>query len=239
MNLAALDTGSMRDEDERSHPGGGNVAKRTTAKPSSVEAFLERHSPGYQYGCVLGLLALTFIVMAAGPPDGWTRDRHRAAPGPHPLRRAPRLAGEPAAVPHRRGRRRCVSLLAAIGSVVIDNGRNPSGVFYLLNVLLVATVPWVIARALWQREGHRRAHRARRGVHLRPARDAVRVPLRRHRRVVERSVLRADRRTRPRPTSSTSATSPRPPSATATSPPRATSVVPSRCSRPWAVSSTW
>jgi hypothetical protein len=44
-----------------------------------------------------------------------------------------------------------LSLVAAIGSVVIDNGRNPSGVFFLLNVLLVASVPWIIARALWRR----------------------------------------------------------------------------------------
>ena len=43
------------------------------AKPTSVEAWLETHSPGYQYGWVLVLLALTFIVMAAGPPDAWVR----------------------------------------------------------------------------------------------------------------------------------------------------------------------
>ena len=49
------------------------MAKRKGERASSVEAFLERHSPGYQYGWVLALLAMTFIVMAAGPPDGWTR----------------------------------------------------------------------------------------------------------------------------------------------------------------------
>ena len=42
-------------------------------KPSSVEAWLEEHSPGYQYGWVLLLLGLTFVVMAAGPPDAWAR----------------------------------------------------------------------------------------------------------------------------------------------------------------------
>jgi Ion channel len=127
------------------------VAKRKGERASSVEAFLERHSPGYQYGWVLGLLALTFIVMAAGPPDGWTRITTVLLQG---------LTLCAALLASRVGLRlfrlaalvSLVSLLAAIGSVVIDNGRNPSGVFYLLNVLLVATVPWVIARALWKRK---------------------------------------------------------------------------------------
>jgi hypothetical protein len=126
------------------------VADGKRERASSVEAFLERHSPGYQYGWVLGLLALTFIVMAAGPPDGWTRITTVLLQGltlcaallaSRVSLRLFRLAALVA----------LVSLLAAIGSVVIDNGRNPSGVFYLLNVLLVATVPWIIARALWKR----------------------------------------------------------------------------------------
>ena len=33
--------------------------------------------PGYRYGPVLVLLAITFVVMAAGPPDGYTRVVHR------------------------------------------------------------------------------------------------------------------------------------------------------------------
>src|SRR3954451_16009322 len=130
---------------------GGTVAKRTHVRASSVEAFLERHSPGYQYGYVLGLLAMTFIVMAAGPPDDWARVATVLLQGltlcaallaSRVSLRLFRLAALVA----------LVSLLAAIGSVVIDNGRNPSGVFYLLNVLLVATVPWIIARALWKRQ---------------------------------------------------------------------------------------
>ena len=43
------------------------------SKPSRVEAWLEERMPGYRFGGVLVLLALTFIVMAAGPPDAWTR----------------------------------------------------------------------------------------------------------------------------------------------------------------------
>jgi hypothetical protein len=126
------------------------VAKRKGERASSVEEFLERHSPGYQYGWVLGLLALTFIVMAAGPPDGWTRITTVLLQG---------LTLCAALLASRVNLRlfriaalvSLVSLIAAIGSVVIDNGRSPSGVFYLLNVLLVATVPWIIARALWKR----------------------------------------------------------------------------------------
>jgi hypothetical protein len=126
------------------------VAQEKQETPSSVEAFLERHSPGYQYGWVLGLLAVTFVVMAAGPPDGWVRITTVLLQGLTLC--AALLASR---VRLRLFRTAAVisllSLIGAIGSVVIDNGRNPSGAFYLLNVLLVATVPWVIVRALWQR----------------------------------------------------------------------------------------
>jgi hypothetical protein len=49
------------------------VAYGDRTKATSVEAWLEEHSPGYQYHWVLLLLGATFIVMAAGPPDAWTR----------------------------------------------------------------------------------------------------------------------------------------------------------------------
>lgn len=120
-------------------------------RPSSIETWLERHSPGYQYGYVLALLAMTFVVMAAGPPDGWTRITTVLLQGLTLLAallasRVRRVFFRFAAVVS------LVSLVAAVASVAIDNGRNPSGGFYLLNVLLVATVPWVIARALWRRK---------------------------------------------------------------------------------------
>jgi hypothetical protein len=139
-----------RGKDERSPVEEENVSKPHRDKPSSVEAFLERHSPGYQYGYVLGLLALTFIVMAAGPPDGWTRIVTVALQGltlcaALLASRVRLLFFRLAAIVS------LVSFLGATGSVVIDNGRNPSGAFYLVNVLLVAAVPWIIVRALWQR----------------------------------------------------------------------------------------
>jgi len=127
------------------------VAKREGDRPSNIEAFLERHSPGYQYGYVLGLLALTFIVMAAGPPDGWTRITTVLLQG---LTLCAALLASRVKLRFFRiaAGVSLVSLLAAVGSVAIDNGKNPNGGFFLLNVLLVATVPWVIARALWRRK---------------------------------------------------------------------------------------
>ena len=127
------------------------MAKREGDRPSNIEAFLERHSPGYQYGYVLGLLALTFIVMAAGPPDGWTRITTVLLQG---LTLCAALLASRVKLRFFRiaAGVSLVSLLAAVGSVAIDNGKNPNGGFFLLNVLLVATVPWVIARALWRRK---------------------------------------------------------------------------------------
>ena len=120
-------------------------------KATSVEAWLEEHSPGYQYGWVLLLLGATFIVMAAGPPDAWTRvltvflqglTLMAALLASRVSRRLFRVAAVVA----------LVSLLTALGSVVVSGSQQPTSVFFLLNILLVATVPWVIARALWERQ---------------------------------------------------------------------------------------
>jgi voltage-gated potassium channel len=129
---------------------GGFVAHGDRTRATNVEAWLERHSPGYQYGYVLVLLGATFIVMAAGPPDAWTRVVTVFLQGLTLL----------AALLASRVRRRLfrvaavvalVSLLAALSSVFASGSDEPTSVFFLLNILLVATVPWVIARALWQR----------------------------------------------------------------------------------------
>ncbi len=120
------------------------------AKPSSVEAWLEKHSPGYQYGWVLLFLTLTFIVMAAGPPDPWTRvitvflqglTLLAALLASRVSRHFFRLASVVA----------LLSLLASLGSVAASSSDDPSAGFFLLNILLVATVPFVIGRALWKR----------------------------------------------------------------------------------------
>lgn len=126
------------------------MAHGTRQKPTSVEAWLEAHSPGYQYGYVLLLLAMTFIVMAAGPPDDWTRvvtvllqglTLMAALLASRVSRRFFRIA---AAVS-------LLSFLAALGSVIAIGSHDPTAGFFLLNILLVATVPFVIARSLWKR----------------------------------------------------------------------------------------
>ncbi len=119
-------------------------------KPSSVESWLEQRFPGYRYGSVLVLLAATFVVMAAGPPDAWTRVLTVFLQGLTLLaallasrvsRRLFRIAAIVA----------LLSLLTSVTSVIVSSSPDPSSVFFLLNLLLVATVPVVIARALWQR----------------------------------------------------------------------------------------
>jgi Ion channel len=126
------------------------VAHGDRTQPSSGEAWLERRFPGYRYGWVLLLLAATFVVMAAGPPDAWTRVLTVFLQGLTLLaallasrvsRRLFRIASVVA----------LVALVASLTSVVVSSSPDPSSVFFLLNLLLVATVPVVIARALWQR----------------------------------------------------------------------------------------
>ena len=94
---------------------------------------------------------MTFIVMAAGPPDGWTRDHRPSAPGPHPL----------AALLASRVSRRLFRLAALVtlrlvdrrlGSVVIERAATTER-----RVLPAQRAPRrrrcrvVIARALWRR----------------------------------------------------------------------------------------
>jgi hypothetical protein len=127
---------------------GGTVGHEDRTKPTGVERWLEENLPGYRYGTVLLLLAATFVVMAAGPPDAWTRVLTVFLQGLTLL----------AALVASRVRRSlfrivaAISLLGAIGSLVVSSSTAPTGAFFLLNVLLVATAPVVIGRALWRRQ---------------------------------------------------------------------------------------
>ena len=120
-------------------------------RATGIERWLEEHSPGYQYGWVLLLLGATFVVMAAGPPDSWTRVLTVFLQG---------LTLMAALLASRVSRRlfrvaavvTLVSLVTALTSVSVSTSTQPTAVFFLLNILLVATVPIVIARALWQRK---------------------------------------------------------------------------------------
>ena len=120
-------------------------------KPTTIEAWLEEHSPGYQYGWVLLLLGLTFVVMASGPPDAWVRILTVFLQGLTLLAallasRVSRRLFRAAAIVA------LISLFTAVGSVVVSASKDPTSVFFLLNILLVATTPVVIARALWRRQ---------------------------------------------------------------------------------------
>jgi hypothetical protein len=130
---------------------GGIVAYGDRTSATSVEAWLEEHSPGYQYGYVLLLLGMTFVVMAAGPPDAWTRVVTVFLQG---LTLLAALLASRVSRPFFRVASvvALFSLVTALVSVFVSSSSTPTSVFFLLNILLVATVPWVIARALWRRK---------------------------------------------------------------------------------------
>jgi hypothetical protein len=130
---------------------GGIVAYGDRTSATSVEAWLEEHSPGYQYGYVLLLLGMTFVVMAAGPPDAWTRVVTVFLQG---LTLLAALLASRVSRPFFRVASvvALISLVTALVSVFVSGSSTPTSVFFLLNILLVATVPWVIARALWRRK---------------------------------------------------------------------------------------
>src|SRR4029078_5023513 len=85
--------------------------------------------PGYRYGTVLVLLAMTFVVMAAGPPDGYTRVLTVTLQG---------LTCMAGLLASRAGRRlfraaaliTLVSFVAALGSVLTSDSHDPSGAFF-------------------------------------------------------------------------------------------------------------
>jgi hypothetical protein len=148
-----VDTGEVLYEDERCSRTsiGGTVAYGDKTKPTGVERWLEERSPGYRYGWVLLLLGATFIVMAAGPPDGWVRVLTVFLQG------LTLLAALLASRVSRRLLRIAslvviVALLSALASVLVSSSSDPTSGFFLLNVLLVATAPLVIGRALWKRQ---------------------------------------------------------------------------------------
>ena len=148
-----MDTGDVVHEDEhRSRIDiGGTVAYGDRTKPTGIERWLEDHSPGYRYGTVLMLLAATFVVMAAGPPDKWTRVITVFLQGLTLLaallasRVSRRLFRVAALVV-------LVALLSALASLLVTSSSDPTSGFFLLNVLLVGTAPVVIGRALWKRQ---------------------------------------------------------------------------------------
>ena len=135
---------------QREHLG-DNVAYGDHTKPTSVEVWLADRVPGYRYGVVLALLVITYIVMAAAPPDPWTRVLTVFLQGATLLAAFVVSGGELAALSYCRGRRR-PRASDRDWSVVASSSTQPTNVFFLLNILLVVSVPVVIARSLWLRQ---------------------------------------------------------------------------------------
>ena len=127
-------------------------------RPTRFEAWLEERSPGYRFGYVLVLLLMTYVVMAAGPPDDWARTTTVA------LQWLTLMAALLAA---RVGRRLfriaaivgIVAVLSAIASVFVTDSTDPTGIFFALNVLLVGAAPIVIALVALPPPDRRRPHR--------------------------------------------------------------------------------
>jgi Ion channel len=119
--------------------------------PTGAERWLEDRFPGYRFGTVLVLLSLTFVVMASSPPGAWARILTVGLQG---------LTLLAALLAARAGRRLfrvallvvVLAFLASVASVLVSTSNDPTGVFFGLNVLLVATAPVVIGRALYRRQ---------------------------------------------------------------------------------------
>jgi hypothetical protein len=126
------------------------VKSRDDDTPTRVEAWLEERSPGYRFGYVLFLLLITYVVMATGPSDPVTRVATVL------LQWFTLMA---ALLASRSGRRLfriaalvgLIALVSAIASVIVSDSHDPSGVFFLLNVLFVGAAPIAIATSLYKR----------------------------------------------------------------------------------------
>lgn len=109
----------------------------------------EQHVPAYRFGIVLALLFVTFIFLASGPTGDWVPFVSGVLQG------ATLLAALSAAGVKRRYWRFAlvvvvVALVAAL-AVWLWGAESRSGILLLLNALLVATAPVVIARSLIRR----------------------------------------------------------------------------------------
>ena len=113
------------------------------------EAVVDAHLPAYRFGVVLGLLFATFIFMASGPTGDWVPLVVVVLQG------ATLLAALAASgAPRRLWRIAIVVVVIAFASGVtvwISGVEGGSGTLFVLNVLLVAGAPVVIAQALVRR----------------------------------------------------------------------------------------
>src|SRR5262245_27659800 len=118
---------------------------RQAPADDSIEAYL----PGYRFGIVLLLLLATFVFMAAGFSGGWV------ALVTVMLQGATLLAALRAAqVGQRYMRLTFLLVLGALAGAVVAtffSSGNVQGGLFLLNVVLIAVAPVVIARSILRR----------------------------------------------------------------------------------------
>jgi hypothetical protein len=130
----------------------GTPVNRERTRSTRLERYLEGRFPEYRFGDVLVLLFLTYVFMASSPPDTWVRVVTVALQG------LTLLAALLASRAHRHIFRIAAivvvgALIGSIGSVLVGSSHEPTGFFFILNVLLVGAAPVVIARALWRQDG--------------------------------------------------------------------------------------
>jgi hypothetical protein len=119
-------------------------------RPTAVEAWLERRFPPYRFGAVFLLLLLTYVFLAASPPQAWARVLTVVLEGVTLLvtlvaARSGRVLFRIATVVV------LFSIGTALASVAVDTSADTTGWFFLLNVLLVAAAPVAIAVSLYRR----------------------------------------------------------------------------------------
>jgi len=126
------------------------MTEHDSTRPRAIERWIERVLPGYRFGLVLLLLLLTYSFMASGLSGSWVR------PVTVLLQGLTLLAALRASQVGRHLFRvaALISLLAflvALASVAVTSSDRATGLFFGLNVLLVAGAPVAIGRALWRR----------------------------------------------------------------------------------------
>lgn len=119
--------------------------------PTRFEAALEARFPPYRFGVVFVLLVVTYVVMAASPPDEAARIATVVLEGLTLI--ATLLAARVGRVLFRvAGAVVIGAVVAAVASLAVGGSSEAvTGWFFAINVLLVGAAPVAIARALYRR----------------------------------------------------------------------------------------
>lgn len=121
-----------------------------SATPTRLEAWLERRIPPYRFGAVFALLVVTYVVMAASPPNRAARITTVVLEGLTLL--ATLLASRVGRTLFRVAAFVVAgATVAALGSALWSSSATVTGWFFAVNVLLVGAAPIAIARCLYRR----------------------------------------------------------------------------------------